>query len=130
MKSVSIKRMMEATKCKTHADLAEYLGVARTTVSHCARKRGTIPTTWLLKALRKSHLNPEWILMGRMPVHLIPFGESQEDLFDFALAIVMGDKARLLAQLEFVDLIGEAYRRSDPDDTPPEEAFLLTKPLQ
>ena len=103
---------MNATGCKRQRQLASYLGISPSTVSNLG-KQDALPASWLLTALQKSGLNPEWIQCGTGPKFLAPLsGQDPDDIFPFALKIVLHDTPRLLAQLDTTEMLGEVYRRS------------------
>lgn len=60
----ALQRFFEAAGCRTQAELAEFLGIKQPSISD-AKKRGTIPSDWLLTSLRKKGVNPQWILTGQ-----------------------------------------------------------------
>ena len=69
--SASFDAQMERIKLitgkKTQIELADLLGVRQSSVSD-ARRRGKIPSSWLVILMRCIHANPEWILTGNGPV--------------------------------------------------------------
>lgn len=73
------ERVTEATGASSLAELAELLGINRSAVTQ-ARKKNTIPATWLLQLLRKYGLNPDWLEKGREPAYLKP-GMAMESPF-------------------------------------------------
>ena len=63
------ERIAMVTGCRTLSSLSKALGVGRSAV-WAAKRRGSIPATWLLTILRFYGTNPDWILSGREPVYL------------------------------------------------------------
>lgn len=59
-------RLFEAADCHSLLELAVFLGTRQSSVSD-ARRRGFIPSEWLLTLLRKRWINPVWILTGAGP---------------------------------------------------------------
>lgn len=59
-----LKRVFAAAGCRTQAELANFLGIKQSSISD-AKKRGAIPSEWLLILWRKTGINPDWILTGR-----------------------------------------------------------------
>lgn len=112
MVSGAVKRLMQALDSMTLDELAQYMGVNRSEVEDVIDS-GELPDTWILRAVRKSYLNPGWLENGVGPELLLPVQSSDADsLFDFALLIVMQNKPRLLEHFKTSELIGEAYRRN------------------
>lgn len=71
-----LQRIHCAAQTRTQVELAELLGIRQSSVSD-AQKRGSIPAEWLVKLLRLSGTNPEWILTGQGPRLLAPInGEA------------------------------------------------------
>jgi hypothetical protein len=60
---MAMKRIKDVTGCNTQVKLAEFLGVRQSSISD-AKRRHTIPASWLLTILTKTNLNPLWILNG------------------------------------------------------------------
>lgn len=59
-----LQRVLAACGCRTHAELAQILGVRQSSVSD-AKRRGSIPSQWLLTLLCTKWINPAWILTDR-----------------------------------------------------------------
>lgn len=60
----ALQRFFEAAECRTQTELAEFLGIRQSSIAD-AKKRGTIPSDWLLALWRKKGVNPDWILTGQ-----------------------------------------------------------------
>ena len=60
----ALKRFFEAAECRTQAELADFLGIRQSSISD-AKKRGRIPSDWLLALWRKKGINPDWVLTGQ-----------------------------------------------------------------
>lgn len=60
------ERVAQATGLRTLADLADLLQVNRSAVTQ-ARKKDSIPATWLLHLYRLKGLNPDWLEGGSGP---------------------------------------------------------------
>jgi hypothetical protein len=56
-------RILAATGCRTHSDLARMLGIKQAAVSDVKRRK-SIPAEWLLNLFEKMGINPEWIRSG------------------------------------------------------------------
>jgi phage repressor protein C with HTH and peptisase S24 domain len=65
------KRVSETVGISTLAELAGILHVNRSAVTQ-ARKKGSVPATWLLSLYKVHGLNPEWLETGRGPRLLKP----------------------------------------------------------
>lgn len=57
------KRVFEAARCATRAQLADVLDVRLSSLSD-AQRRGMVPPQWLVTLLEKKRINPEWIRTG------------------------------------------------------------------
>jgi phage repressor protein C with HTH and peptisase S24 domain len=64
-------RVFETTDLTNPAELANVLGIHRSAISQ-ARRKNTIPPSWLLALFRQFDLNPDWLENGREPVYLSP----------------------------------------------------------
>lgn len=60
----AISRIQLVTGCGTQQELAEFLGIRQSSISD-AKKRGSIPSDWLLSLWRKKGIDPDWILTGQ-----------------------------------------------------------------
>ena len=61
--SPALQRFFEAAGCRTQVELAKFLGLKQSSISD-AKKRGSIPSDWLMTLLRLKRVNPEWVLTG------------------------------------------------------------------
>lgn len=64
-------RISEVLGIKTQAELAEKIGIRQSSVAD-AKKRGSIPDSWLLKIVCVYHINPLWIVHGTGSKFLVP----------------------------------------------------------
>lgn len=62
--STPLDRFFEAAGCRTQVALADFLGIKQSSVAD-AKKRGSIPSDWLITLWRKKGVNPDWILTGQ-----------------------------------------------------------------
>ncbi len=62
-----MRRIQDVTGKKTLADLADILGICRSSIA-VAKRRGKIPANWLVTLMRFKQVNPEWILTGDGPM--------------------------------------------------------------
>lgn len=67
----ALDRVFEATECRTQVDLAAVLDIKQSSISD-AKRRNSVPSEWLIKILRLTGVNPDWILDGVSPKYLIP----------------------------------------------------------
>ena len=58
-----MERIKLITGKRTQVELADLLGVKQSSISD-AKRRGKIPSSWLVILMRYKHANPEWILTG------------------------------------------------------------------
>lgn len=78
----AFERIKETCQSTTQFDLACVLGIAQSSVA-AACKRGVVPTPWLLKILRKTATNPDWILYGNEhPQKLVATDEKLPSMSD------------------------------------------------
>jgi phage repressor protein C with HTH and peptisase S24 domain len=72
------ERVAQATGVRTLSELADLLGVNRSAVTQ-ARKKDSVPATWLLHLYRRKGLNPDWLEGGPGPdiVALDPQGNQR-----------------------------------------------------
>lgn len=66
-----LDRIFEAAGCRTQTELAEFLGIKQSSIAD-AKKRGSVPSDWLLTLWRKKGINPDWILTGQGARRLQP----------------------------------------------------------
>lgn len=64
-----MERIKFITGKRTQVELAELLGVKQSSVSD-AKRRGKIPSSWLVILMRVKNVHPEWILTGNGPYTL------------------------------------------------------------
>ena len=62
-----MERIKLITGKRTQLELADLLGVKQSSVSD-AKRRGKIPSGWLVMLMRYKHANPDWVLTGSGPV--------------------------------------------------------------
>lgn len=67
----ALERVFHSVGCRTQVELALFLGIRQSSVSD-AKKRRVIPAEWLIKILRDTGVNPEWIMTGQGPRMLQP----------------------------------------------------------
>lgn len=61
--NAAMARLHEVCGTRTQMQLAEFLGVRQSSISD-AKRRQTIPDGWLINALRRTNVDPDWILTG------------------------------------------------------------------
>ena len=70
VRSTAFEAQMERIKLvtgkRTQVELADFLGIRQSSVSD-AKRRGKIPSAWLVILMRIKNVNPEWILTGNGP---------------------------------------------------------------
>lgn len=65
------RRILDVLGLKSQTALAAYLGIRQPSVTYGLRKG--IPATWLMVLVRRSSVNPEWVLYGdKHPKYLVP----------------------------------------------------------
>lgn len=73
----ALDRILKSTGTRTQVELTALLGIKQSSISY-AKKRGNIPSDWLLKLYRSHGLNPDWLLTGEGPRYLAPADEAWE----------------------------------------------------
>lgn len=68
---IFFERVSQATGLRTLSDLADMLRVNRSAVTQ-ARKKDSVPATWLLHLYRQKGLNPDWLEGGPGPDIVAP----------------------------------------------------------
>ena len=66
-----LARVFEAAGCQTQLQLAAILDIRQSSISD-AKRRGAIPSDWLIKLLYLRGVNPAWIMDGIGPKFLAP----------------------------------------------------------
>lgn len=100
-----LRRVFEAAKCRTQAELAAFLGIRQSSVSD-AKKRQVIPAEWLVALLRQSNTHPDWVLTGTGMRFIAPAGISEE-----YPSVRSAEKKRMLMQFSTQELAEELLRR-------------------
>lgn len=72
-----IDRVYEATSLSSLTELAKALRINRSAVTQ-ARKKGSVPATWLLRLYRQFGLNPDWLETGTPPKRLKAIHGSEQ----------------------------------------------------
>ncbi len=111
-------RLFEAAECRTQAELADFLGIRQSSIA-VAKRRGRLPSDWLIKILRMRGVNPDWILFGSAPKFLsasdIPPGaDGAPGAFPLGRAFDDLIMRRVLGCFRARDLQRELVRRKLP----------------
>lgn len=90
-------RIRLITGKRTQIELANFFGIRQSLVSD-AKRRGKIPSNWLVILLRTKNVNPEWLLSGKGPcfMPLPPLEGGYESGDDYAIKKADGDALRRL----------------------------------
>jgi len=108
----SMERFLRVTGCKNQLALATFLEVHPSAIA-AGKKRGKLPSSWLITALRKKGVNPDWVESGLGPQFLVPApAESSEAAWHYSLQVVLTNTPKLLRHIHMRELLAEAYRRS------------------
>ena len=67
----ALKRVFEVSGCRTQLELATMFDIRQSSISD-AKRRGSVPSEWLVKLQRLKGVNPDWILTGKGPKYLSP----------------------------------------------------------
>lgn len=71
-------RIFEVAGCQTQLELAAILNIRQSSISD-AKRRGAIPSDWLIKLFQLRGVNPDWIMKGSGPKFLTPSVDSVDD---------------------------------------------------
>lgn len=77
--SAQIERIKLITGRRTQAELADFFGVSRS-AAYGARRRGKIPSGWLITLMQVNHVQPLWVLTGIGPRYMA--SPASPDCFD------------------------------------------------
>lgn len=102
-----LKRIQFITGTSTQLELADFFGIRQSSVSD-AKRRGKIPSDWLLALFCLRKVNPEWIFTGNGPHFLSVQAE------DYAAAERAEDKTETAGALRLLSsraLAEELLRR-------------------
>ncbi len=72
-----IKRVYEATEIDSQLQLASVIGVNRSAITQ-ARKKNSVPESWILRLYKTYGLNPEWLESGSGKVFLNAMDDHSE----------------------------------------------------
>lgn len=76
----AMRRILAETGLKTQVQLADLLGIRKSSISD-AKRRGSVPAEWLLRLFFKHNLNPDYILNGDPALkYLVPTGNAREGM--------------------------------------------------
>lgn len=70
-------RILVATGTSTQVELAEVLGIRQSSIAD-AKRRKSIPASWLISILRLYAVNPDWILTGTGGRYLVATDEAPQ----------------------------------------------------
>ena len=115
-----MSRLLDASECKNQLELAKFLDLHPSAVA-AGKKRGKLPPAWLLTALRKKGVNPDWIATGSGPRFLVPSpNEALDSAWHYSVQIVLTNPSKVLGMMNMRELLAEAYRRciNGQDKTP------------
>ena len=75
--AAQLARVFEAAGCRTQLELAAVLEISQPSISD-AKRRGAIPSDWLIKLLHLRGINPSWIKDGTGPRFLAPSDDAAD----------------------------------------------------
>lgn len=67
----TLSRIMQSVGVRTQAELGETFGIRQSSISD-AKRRSSIPDSWLIKLVTDHSLNPIWVLRGTGAKYLVP----------------------------------------------------------
>lgn len=109
MENAALCRVFEATNCRTQEELASLLGIRQSAISD-AKRRGSVPSEWLVCLFRLRNVNPEWILTGCGPKYLNK-DNGQDAVPEAPNKTKSADVLRLFSSKALAD---ELLRRASP----------------
>ncbi len=71
----AMHRIHEATGTRTQVEIAETLNIRQSSISD-AKRRNSIPDSWLVALFDRYRLNPDWVRTGTGPQTLTDAGET------------------------------------------------------
>ena len=104
-----MERIHLVTGTRTQLELANFLGIRRSSIVD-AKKRGRIPSDWLVTIMRIKGVHPEWILTGDGTCSILP-SESCGYYEPADVAQERRVKQEALRRLSSKDLTDELLRR-------------------
>ena len=72
-----LSRIMNALGVRTQVELGVRLGIRQPTISD-ARRRDSVPDSWLVRLVADHSLNPVWVLRGSGAKYLVPLDEDPQ----------------------------------------------------
>ena len=113
-----LARVFEAAGCRTQLELAAVLDIRQSSISD-AKKRGAIPSDWLVKLLQLRGVNPIWVKNGIEPKFLAPSDNPADanypyETFPPVRAIDAEIVRKVLRCFPARDLQSELCRRGKP----------------
>ncbi|MEZ7197050.1 helix-turn-helix domain-containing protein [Pseudodesulfovibrio karagichevae] len=102
-------RIMKELGVRTQVQLAEKIGVRQSSISD-AKRRGSIPSDWLLRIWNETGVSPAWILDGDGCGHKFAVASDKAGELVNAAEIRAGIEAQVRAEVDNLDA-GELIRR-------------------
>jgi hypothetical protein len=102
-------RIMKELGVRTQVQLAEKIGVRQSSISD-AKRRGSLPSDWLLKIWRETGVSPAWILDGEACGHKYAVASDKAGELVNAAEIRAGIEAQVRAEVDNLDA-GELIQR-------------------
>ena len=104
-----LARVFEAVGCRTQVELASFFDIRQSSIAD-AKRRGRIPSDWLVKLLLRKSIHPAWILTGEGPRLLQPVDAEG----NAAPPPVCPAKVQPLRESSLEELVAEVARRVLP----------------
>ncbi len=119
--TTSFERFSDAVGCRSQKELADMLGVRQALVVD-ARKRDSIPASWLRRLQCARGVNPHWVLTGEGPKYMNNFCPWLEEPPPAGVAAALPgegkeEPANPLRAYSSRALAEELLRRAIMDDT-------------
>lgn len=95
----AMERIKAVTGARTQVQLAEVLDVRQSSISD-AKRRCSVPDTWLVKLLRTHKVLPDWIITGEGPQYLTGTNHEAFARLQARIRIIQEDFVRLLTRVE------------------------------
>jgi hypothetical protein len=91
------QRICDVTGRATQVELAEELGIRQSSISD-AKRRASLPASWLLTILQRYQVNPHWILTGSGCKYMLPSDSTTKIQLDSHIGVLRDElRAELVA---------------------------------
>lgn len=109
-----IDRLIDVLGYRTQQDIATFVGTTQSSISQAFRSQdGDVQPSWLVRALLKRRINPEWVLTGNSSRFLVPAHDNITEQEREELSIfVQENLPEVIRHVGTQELIAELARRT------------------